>query len=200
MEIQENNMIKKEPQYGIIAGILVGAYALVILLQFIVSAWLSACFIIVGAGLAAAGLIYKKAGILSLVGFGALTLVDLIMFVRNLFSVFRLFNFGFTMILNWMLNMLSGVLVLAGTAATLFALATLFTNFMPAGRGIVAKLWFVPAACIAAAAVIVVPGIVLNGAHIGLYFILGRLAMLSLAGGSLFAVMWCAKSEPMPVF
>lgn len=199
MENQANDIGHKE-QYGLIAGILTAVYALVVFMQFIVNASLGACFIIVGAGLAAAGLIYKKAGILSIVGFAILTIVDLIGFVRSLFSVFRLFSLGFTAILNWIFSMLSGVLVLVGVAATLFSLLTVFTGFMPNCRKIVKKLWFAPAACIAFAAIIVIPGFILNGMHISLYFILGRLAMLILAGGSLFVAMWSAETEPKQLF
>lgn len=198
MEIQESNVGQKN-QYGMFAGVLVAVYALIMFLQYILGASLSACFVIVGAGLAAVGLIYKKTGVLSLIGFAVLTLVDLIAFARNLFGVFRLFHMGFTGIVSWMLNTLSGILLLVGVAGTLLALMTLFTNFMPNCRGLVKKLWFIPAVCIALAAIIVLPGIVLNGMHISLYFILGRLSMLVLAAGSLFAVMWCANSEPMPV-
>lgn len=183
---------KKMPQYNLIAAILFALFALISLISFCrmlsygfrVIGTISSVISIGGSIILSISLFQRRGDKLTLLGFLLLAVSALILLISGLTQ--------------GMISFLPNILKLAGYLGALAVAAAHFTNYLDQYKEKIQKLWFVPAACIAANIVVGFFTWIISIAVGGMIYRVGFWSTLICAAAILFACMWIVFPEGMP--
>lgn len=183
---------KKTPQYNLVGAILFSIAALFGIISvtsrlmhvFAVLYTIQSVIYIGGCIVLAVSLFQKRGDTLTLIGFALLALSALISLIG-----------GFTGVA---IGFLPNLLRLAGYLGALVVAAAHFTNYLDQYKDKIKKLWFVPAACIAAQIVVSFFIWIISMIIGGVIYRVGFWSTLVCAVAILFSCMWIVFPEGMP--